>query len=250
MLKGSLVRSIAAVLVVSSVLAPVAPALAQEVRESQELKLLESVVAASGEKSTQARQLMIETALSAYVAEAQGRSEKDRTQGFADAAELLGLGAQSFAEVSSVTQDAVAGGKNLLVDAAFKKNLARALSKIQLPRGAQFDSWSDRCEKLEQVMNWGVILGAVSGLVALTAHATAPCLEWVDGYYGNWCGFSYSGRYFCDFGYFAGYCRKYGVADPEENARLAPVRTTATVVAVASIAAAIWGYSDYNHNCR
>ncbi len=158
--KSNWVKSVAALLMVTSALGSVAPALAQDVRDSQELTLLESMVAASGEKSAQARNQAIERAFAKYLQDSQGRAEHERLKGLADAAELMGIDSRFVDEVTSATRDAVTRGKDLAKDATYKSDLARAFSRMKQAQGAQFKGieYNKDWNKFWSVMAWAGLI--------------------------------------------------------------------------------------------
>jgi hypothetical protein len=231
-----------------------APAWAGSVVETHELQLLESVVAASGENSAKSREEALRSAITTYMKDAEGVSSEERTRNFSAAAEVLGLNAGSVLEVGSVFKDAVAsrkgqaGAQALASDATLERNLTQAFSRVQLPKGAQFDSFGGHCKSLQTALTAGLAVGIISGLIASSSHPRTTCIDWEDDYYGRWCGYTGNGFYSCDWGYYDGRCRQYAPIDPSLDAELTSRRRTATVVSAVGFVAALGSYSAIRKN--
>lgn len=231
-----------------------APAWAGSVVETHELKLLESVVAASGEDSAKIREEALRSAVTSYLKDAESVSSEERSRNFAAAAEVLGFNAGSILEVGTVFKDAVAsrkaqaGAQALAGDATLERNLTQAFSRVQLPKGAQFDSFGGHCKTLQTALVAGLTVGLVSGLIASSSHSGAQCLDWADTNYGRWCGYTVNGFYSCDWGFYDGRCLRYGPIDPVVEADLASRRRTATVVSAVGFVAALGSYSALRKN--
>ncbi len=254
MFTQSMLRPVSSLCVAVLLMTSSAPAWAASVEETHELQLLEAVVAASGENSSKAREEALRSAITTYMKDAEGVSSEVRTRNFSAAAEVLGLNAGSVLEVGTVFKDAVAsrkaqaGAKVLASDATLERNLTQAFSRVQLPKGAQFDSFGGHCRSLQTALTAGLAVGIISGLLATSSHPRSTCVDWEDDYYGRWCGYTGNGFYSCDWGYYDGRCRQYAPIDPSLDADLSARRRTATVVSAVGFVAALGSYSAIRKN--